>query len=284
MGEQDTKISLLARLLEHAEATARYNVYYGGSADTPARDSYDIRGRVVHESIFNTVSGAYRCPSTQQGYSPFSTWTRGHSWVLAGYPEELEWLEGITDADVQASGYRVARVQEIRDRYVEVARAVADFFIEQTPTDGIPYWDTGAPGLARMGDYLDRPADPYNDHEPVDSSAAAISAQGLLRLGSYLSRHGEEEAGARYTQCGLTVARTLLSDPYLSRGDHHEGILLHTVYHQPNGWDYIAPGQKVPNGESAMWGDYHLMELGLYVHRLAEGKEPQRFFDIGRTS
>ena len=175
-------------------------------------------------------------------------------------------------------------MQEIRDRYVEVSRAVADFFIEQTPTDGIPYWDTGAPGLAEMGDYLDRPADPYNDHEPVDSSAAAIGAQGLLRLGSYLSRHGEEEAGARYTQCGLTVARTLLSDPYLSRGDHHEGILLHTVYHQPNGWDYVAPGQKVPNGESAMWGDYHLMELGLYVHRLAEGKEPQRFFDIGRKA
>jgi len=33
-----------------------------------------------------------------------------------------------------------------------------------------------------------------------------------------------------------------------------------------------------------MWGDYHLMELGLYLHRLAEGSEPQRFFDIGRRS
>ncbi len=36
----------MERGLQHAEATARYNVYYG-----EGRDTYDIRGRVVHESI-----------------------------------------------------------------------------------------------------------------------------------------------------------------------------------------------------------------------------------------
>ena len=39
-------------------------------------------------------------------------------------------------------------------------------------------------------------ADPYNDHEPVDSSAAAIAAQGFLRLGRYLDGKGED--GSRY--------------------------------------------------------------------------------------
>lgn len=299
MGEQDAKISLLRRLLEHAEATARYNVYYG-----EGRDTWDIRGRVVHESIFNVDSGAYRCPSTQQGYSPFSTWTRGLSWILAGYPEQLEWLETLESTDVRSSGFAHGSLEDIRSRYLEVSIAVADFFIEQTPTDGIPYWDTGAPGLAQMGDYLNRAADPYNEHEPVDSSAAAISAQGLLRLGRYLERHpdalngvqlhgkqydaapgGPELAGflaGRYTQAALTVTKTLLGEPYLSTGASHEGILLHQIYHQPNGWDYVAPGQKVANGESAMWGDYHLMELGLVAKRLAEGREPQRFFDIRR--
>ena len=66
---------------------------------------------------------------------------------------------------------------------LKAAKATCDFYIDNTPADGVPYWDTGAPGLYKMGDYLNKPADPFNDFEPVDSSAAAIAAQGLLRLG-----------------------------------------------------------------------------------------------------
>ena len=115
----------------------------------------------------------------------------------------------------------------------------------------------------------------------MDSSAAAISAQGLLRLGDYLRRRGEKAAGDRYFQAGLTVARTLFSDAYLATDPAHEGVLLHSVYHRPNGWDYVAPGQQVPNGESSMWGDYHAVELGLCVSRIAAGAPMPRFFDIG---
>ena len=80
MGERDEKISLLKRLVEHAANTARYNVWYG-----EGRDAYDVRGRTAHESVFNTNNGDYRCPSTQQGYSAFSTWTRGLAWAMLGY-------------------------------------------------------------------------------------------------------------------------------------------------------------------------------------------------------
>jgi hypothetical protein len=279
MGEQDRRISLLRRLLAHAETTARFNVYFGDG-----RDSFDVRGRVAHESIFNLDSGAYRCPSSQQGYSPFSTWTRGQAWILAGYPEELEFIETLGDNEIAAVGlpYYPDR-QSMLDRFEQVSRAVADHVIEHTPTDGVPYWDTGAPGLASMGDYRARPADPYNAHEPVDSSAAAISAQGLLRLGAYLARKGDTGAAGRYTQAGLTIARTLFSEPYLSTDPAHEGVLLHSVYHRPNGWDYVAAGQQVPNGESSMWGDYHAVELAVCIHRLAAGERMQRFFDIGLT-
>ena len=48
--------------------------------------------------------------------------------------------------------------------------------------------------------------------------------------------------------------------------------MLHSVYHLPNGWDHNPAGQKVPCGESSMWGDYHAMELALLVSRLAEEK------------
>ena len=166
----------------------------------------------------------------------------------------------------------------VLDRFVEVSEAVADFYIEHCTPDGIVFWDTGAPGLTQLDDYLNRRSDPYNDVEPVDSSSAAISAQGLLRLGRYLHKCGEEERGQRYFQSGLTMAETLLEEPYLSTDPNHQGLLLHSVYHRPNGWDHVPEGRKVPCGESCMWGDYHLLELGVYIKRLAESAIYHKYY------
>ena len=225
MAENDRKISLLDRAMQHARTTAKYSVYYG-----EGRDAYDVRGRTAHESIFNVNDGNYRCPNSQQGYSPFSTWTRGLAWAMCGFAELLEFTGG----------------DEILEK---AARATCDFYIENTPPDGIPYWDTGAPGLP---------------DEPVDSSAAAIGAQGLLRLGHFLKDD-------RYTAAGLTVCDTLFAEPYLSTSTDHQGLILHSVYHKPNGWTAGA-------GESSMWGDYHAREVALYVLRLAESKPYLRFW------
>jgi unsaturated chondroitin disaccharide hydrolase len=268
MGENDVRISLLARLVEHARATATFAVYEG-----MGRDTYDVRGRTAHESLFNVNDGRYRCPSTQQGYSPFSTWTRGLAWAMLGFAEQLEWLAERPDAELQPLGGRA----EIDAMMLGAARATCDFYLEQSPTDGIPYWDTGAPGLVELPGHLDRPADPFNDHEPVDSSAAAIAAQGLLRLGQVLAARGEVAGGARYRQAGLTVARTLLGEPYLSTDPAHEGLLLHAIYHRPNGWDHVPAGSRIPRGEACMWGDYHLRELALYLGRL-DGDGPYHTF------
>jgi hypothetical protein len=112
----------------------------------------------------------------------------------------------------------------------------------------------------------------------VDSSAAAIAAQGLIRLGNFWVAHGQRKLGQRYRQAGLTITRRLLDEPYLSTNPRHQGLLLHSVYHRPNGWDYIAPGQKVPNSESSMWGDYHLRELALLILREAKGLPYLTFF------
>lgn len=269
MGEQDANINLLQRIVQHAINTARYNIWHGNE-----RDAYDIRGRTAHESIFNTASGEYRCPSSQQGYSPFSTWTRGLAWAMLGYPEQLEWLATRQDNELEPYGGRAA----IEQTFLEAAQATCDFYLEQTPTCGVPYWDTGAPGLAKLNDYLDRPADPFNDHEPVDSSAAAIAAQGLLRLGRIMSERGDSSPGQRYTQAGLTVLRTLLDEPYLSTDPAHQGLLLHSIYHRPNDWDYIPTGSSIPYGESSMWGDYHMRELALYAGRIANSQPYYTFF------
>lgn len=262
--EHDERVSLLDRLTQHARTTARFNVYYG-----EGRDLYDRPGRVVHESIFNRNDGFYRCPSSQQGFSPFSTWTRGHAWILCGAAEQLEWMASRPDAEWEPCGGR----KEIEATILRMARVTADFYIDGlTASDGIPYWDDGAPGLAAMPDWRERPADPFNDHEPVDASAAAIAAQGLIRLGLHIDE-------PRYLQAGLAAAKVLFDEPYLATDEQHQGLLLHSVYHRPNGWDHIPAGRRVPCGESAMWGDYHLLELAVQVRRIALGEQPYRFYE-----
>ena len=291
MGERDQRISLLRRLVEHAEATARYSIYYGEN-----RDVYDVPGRTAHESIFNLNDGSYRCPNSQQGYSPFSTWTRGLAWAILGFAEQLEFLQ-TRSAEELGSIARSAvlptsrpRIPDrsrpstssgaaaIRATLLRAATVTADFYLANSCADGIPMWDTAAPGLHQLGSYLNQPADPFNPWEPVDSSAAAIAGQGLIRLGNYLSGQGNSRKAQRYRQAGLTIASALFDEPYLSANPKHQGLLLHSVYHRPNGWDYIAPGQKVPNGESSMWGDYHARELALLLLREARLEEYPVFF------
>lgn len=315
MGEQDRPISLLGRALAHLRSTATWNVFYG-----EGRDGYDVRGRTAHEALFNVTDGTYRCPSTQQGWSPFSTWTRGLAWAVLGFPEQLEFLDLVPDAELEPFGGRA----ELTAILLRAALATADFYLANTARDGIPYWDTGAPELHRLGDWRSVPADPFNPYEPVDSSAAAIAAQGLLRLGHWLSRHpdrpgptspdsglpadgGSPDAGRtdpdrpdagqtdpdrpdagrpgagppaadRYWQAGLTVASAVFAPPYLSESPEHQGLILHSVYHRPNGWDHVADGQQVPNGESSMWGDYHARELALYLQRQISGGPYLAFF------
>lgn len=260
VGEQDKRINLLGRLLAHAKTSAEHNIYYG-----EGRDYYDVpklRGRTAHEAIFNPASGAFRCPSSQQGYSPFTTWTRGLAWAMLGFAEHLEFIRSLPESEFGVEGLpdRPATIKMLE----RAARATCDFYIHQASAlDGICYWDTGAPQLHQLGDWRAKAAEPYNAYEPVDSSASAIAAQGLIRLGHVLGDAG-------YIQAGLTVVQRLIQEPYLSTDPNHEGILLHSVYHRPNGWDSIPPTAKIPCGESSMWGDYHLLESLLLVAKLAD--------------
>ena len=268
--EQDASIDLLQRLVQHAHATARYAIYYGRG-----RDTYDVRGRTAHESLFNAANGTYRGPNSQQGYSPFSTWTRGLAWAMAGFTEQLEFLATLDDGRFEPFGGRAA----VADWMMDAARSTCDFYIDQgTAADGIPYWDTGAPGLVHLEDWRERPSDPFNDYEPIDSSAAAIAAQGLIRLARLLAARGDD--GSRYEQAGLQVLDVLLDDsgPYLSVDPAHQGLLLHSIYHRPNGWDHVPEGSRIPRGESSQWGDYHLREAALLVQRMAGGDPYLTFF------
>ncbi len=109
LAENDRRISLLDRALDHCLATARYSVYYG-----EGRDAYDVRGRVAHECVFNLNDGNFRCPSTQQGYSPFTTWTRGLAWAMLGFAEQLEFLDSLEPPSAALPLARARRPRHLR--------------------------------------------------------------------------------------------------------------------------------------------------------------------------
>ena len=142
MAEGDRPVNLLHRAIEHAATTARFNVFFG-----QGRDSYDVRGRVAHESVFNRNDGQFRCPSSQQGYSPFTTWTRGAAWIICGYAEQLEFLDTVAGTSLDPAGGRRA----VTDLFLETARAACDYYIDRySSKDGVPYWDSCALNTHRV--------------------------------------------------------------------------------------------------------------------------------------
>ncbi len=260
LDEQDQRVDLLQRALTHARTTSQCNIYYGQGRDY--YDTPDQRGRTAHEALFNPVSRQFRAPASQQGYSPFSTWTRGLAWAMLGFAELVEFVRYYGDKTSAKND-----MKEWETMLLASGRAVCDFYLQQAAAeDGICYWDTGAPLLHKLGEWQSRAAEPHNDFEPVDSSASAIAAQGLIRLGAALGLQGDE-----YVRAGLLIAQRLFDEPYLSSELRHEGILLHSVYHRPNGWDYVPGGSKIPCGQSSMWGDYHALELGLLIWAMGKG-------------
>ncbi len=242
LGRERPRAPLLGRLVEHARTTAEYNVYYG-----EGRDIYDVRGRVAHESIFNVVDGAYRCPSTQQGYSPFTHLDAGAgAGSLLGYRGR---------AGVRRHAFSTKSSSRSADRtmssgfMLRAARATADFYIENTPTDGVPYWDTGASGPRRAGGL------PVASCRPVQRGSSRWTArrrQSPRRgsCGSAASSRGRTmPAATRYFTAGLTVPLDAARGAVPEHRPRTITVCCSTRSTiGPAGWDHVPGGAAVPSG------------------------------------
>lgn len=186
-------------------------------------------GSTAHEGIFDLETGEFLRQSTHQGWRADSSWARGQAWALYGF----------------GAAYRFTRDA----RFLDTAQRCADFYIERTPSHGIPPNDWEEP----------HPAFPY------ESSAAAITASGLLQLAEIAE---EPERVTRYRDYAHTILTTLCGPEFLAvetpeldrqpprepRGQsalRWEGILKHGAYHQRKGLGV---------DESVMWGDYFFVE------------------------
>ncbi|MBE7035158.1 MAG: glucoronyl hydrolase [Ruminococcaceae bacterium] len=128
----------------HYRTTAKYLVREDGSS--------------YHHYQFNPTTYEPEYGVTHQGNRNESCWTRGHSWLVYGYPV----------------AYKYTKDAEIFD----IHKAVSYYFMDHLPSDGVPYWDF---------DFTD------GSLEARDSSASAVVACGLMEMCKYLPDTAEQK-------------------------------------------------------------------------------------------
>ena len=180
-------------------------------------------GSTAHEGLFDLQTGAFLRQSTHQGWRDDSSWARGQAWALYGFGTAY----GFTGDE----------------RYLDVAQRCADFYIERTPEHGVPPNDWEEPDPPR----------------PYESSAAAITASGLLQLAHLTD---DAERVERYKGSARRILATLCTPEFLAtETPGWEGILKHGSYHERKGLGV---------DESVMWGEYFFVEA---LDRFLEGSE-----------
>ena len=166
-----------------------------------------------HTYYMDIVSGEPRYGNTQQGYADDSCWSRGQAWGIYGFT-----LSFLYTGDREL---------------LELAKRLANYFLNRLPEDGVCHWD-----LALLGTDALR-----------DSSSAAIAVCGLLELCKHLPvTDPERELYLRATKRIMSS----LTKSYLAGEDEPcNGLLKHSVYH-------LASNKGVD--ECASWGDYFYVE------------------------
>lgn len=170
-------------------------------------------GSTYHVVDFDPLTGDIISKKTVQGYSDESTWSRGQAWGLYGFTMVYRETEDII--------------------FLEAAKKIANYFIDNLPEDNIPYWDFNAPNIPQ---------------EEKDASAAAIAASGLLELSTLVP---DTEAKQAYRNASLAILNSLSSPVYLAEGTNSSGILLHGVGNHNSGSEVDV---------SLIYADYYFIE------------------------
>lgn len=147
----------------------------------------------IHLVMYKPESGQLIEEKTFQGYSNSSCWARGHSWAICGFTFAYEHTGD--------------------EEFYNAACVLSDYFIERLPNDHIPFWDFDDPAIPRS---------------PKDSSAAAIGAYGMLKLGNLAG-----EYSAKYAKSAQYIL-TSLNNNYVDHDNLTEGIVNHGCYSNPH--------------------------------------------------
>ena len=166
--------------LDHVKTTEKYLIRADGSS--------------FHHYQFDLETHKALHGVTFQGRSDDSTWARGQSWGVYGFP----------------IAYSYTKEPFIKD----VHRDVTYFMLNHLPSDMIPYWDY---------DFVD-------GDEPRDSSSGAISACGLFEMAKYLDENDPDKTVFRSAAVQLLEA---VIDRCTDLDLRDDGLINHVTHALP---------------------------------------------------
>ena len=180
-------------------------------ADTTIREFLREDGSSCHIVIFDPVTGKALERPAGQGCAVGSSWSRGQAWALYGFT-----LSGVNTGE---------------QKYIDIARRCAKYFISNIREDGLTDCDFCQP----------------KDEERIDNIAGACAACGLLELANVVG--GEE--GAQYRAAAERLLRAL-NDLCADWSEDSPGILQKcTAAYNDDG-----AGRHV----NILYGDYFFVE------------------------
>lgn len=193
----DRDTNMLAMAISHAGRTLTNHLRADGSTFM----------RVMYDGVTN---GSVLFKDNRVPIGPLDTWARGQSWATHSFP-----LLYRSTGD---------------ERFLETAKRVADFYINNAPADYVPYW------------YY--PSNSVDTSLLRDSSAAAVTLSGLLDLSQQVTNDAD---GAKYWLAANQLFVSLSSTNYLAVHTTN-AILLHGNPVDAN------------TDTSLIYGDYYFIE------------------------
>ena len=161
-----------------------------------------------HTFYMDVETGLPKFGSTHQGYRDDSCWARGQAWGVYGFALSARYLN--------------------KPEYFELAKKLANYFLNRLPEDLVCYWDLDLDGVAER-----------------DTSSMTIVICGLLEMLDQSWFTAEER------QLYQKVVDALINALQSYRTTKEDGFLTESVYNFPK-----KNGVKV----SCIWGDYYYLE------------------------
>ncbi|WP_067582187.1 glycoside hydrolase family 88 protein [Endozoicomonas ascidiicola] len=181
-------------------------------ADTLAKHIVRDDFSTFHTFDFDPLTQEPVCGRTFQGYADDSCWARGQAWAIHGYAQIFEYTGD--------------------QRYLELAKKLAEFAIHHLPENGVPIWDYRLPA---------------DEIQYLDSSAGAVTAAGMLLIAQHCT---DSEEADYFRQWGFHMLAGLMQHCDLTETPEALGLLS-------DGASFVKRGMCK---NMLPYGDYYYME------------------------